>query len=154
MYFLRRVFGLKTGSFIMHIITSCFLLLKENKFPNFSTEPKLVVSYLHNLKSSDESLKEQVLIQNYWILQLLIDPTDVIFIFYQLEKAKKKEAAFIVTFAKREQEIAELKVMISFAFAFQICWYVLVMFFWIMLLSRSQLRNFIFAELHGLYNLF
>ncbi|KAG5032012.1 hypothetical protein JHK85_015994 [Glycine max] len=28
---------------------------------------------------------------------------------YQLEKAKKKEAAFIVTFAKREQEIAELK---------------------------------------------
>jgi hypothetical protein len=30
--------------------------------------------------------------------------------YYQLEKAKKKEAAFIVTFAKREQEIAELKV--------------------------------------------
>jgi hypothetical protein len=28
----------------------------------------------------------------------------------QLEKAKKREAAFIVTFAKREQEIAELKV--------------------------------------------
>ncbi|KAM0859904.1 hypothetical protein ACQ4PT_046871 [Festuca glaucescens] len=27
----------------------------------------------------------------------------------QLEKAKKREAAFIVTFAKREQEIAELK---------------------------------------------
>lgn len=31
--------------------------------------------------------------------------------YLQLEKAKKKEAAFIVTFAKREQEIAELKVM-------------------------------------------
>ena len=31
----------------------------------------------------------------------------------QLEKAKKKEAAFIVTFAKREQEIAELKVSLS-----------------------------------------
>uniref|UniRef100_A0A804PFD7 FKBP12-interacting protein of 37 kDa n=1 Tax=Zea mays TaxID=4577 RepID=A0A804PFD7_MAIZE len=44
-----------------------------------------VVSYLSNLKSSEESLKEQ------------------------LEKAKKREAAFIVTFAKREQEIAELK---------------------------------------------
>lgn len=29
---------------------------------------------------------------------------------YQLEKAKRKEAAFIVTFAKREQEVAELKV--------------------------------------------
>jgi hypothetical protein len=29
----------------------------------------------------------------------------------QLEKAKKREAAFIVTFAKREQEIAELKVL-------------------------------------------
>ncbi|XP_057951776.1 FKBP12-interacting protein of 37 kDa isoform X1 [Malania oleifera] len=50
-----------------------------------SPEPKLVVSYLQTLKSSEESLKEQ------------------------LEKAKKKEAAFIVTFAKREQEIAELK---------------------------------------------
>ncbi|CAN1335055.1 FKBP12-interacting protein of 37 kDa [Linum perenne] len=50
-----------------------------------SAEPKLVISYLQTLKSSEESLKEQ------------------------LEKAKKKEAAFIVTFAKREQEIAELK---------------------------------------------
>lgn len=29
---------------------------------------------------------------------------------FQLEKAKKKEAAFIVTVAKREQEISELKV--------------------------------------------
>lgn len=37
--------------------------------------------------------------------------------YLQLEKAKKKEAAFIVTFAKREQEIAELKV-ISFAHLF------------------------------------
>ena len=34
------------------------------------------------------------------------------FSYNQLEKAKKKEAAFIVTFAKREQEIAELKVII------------------------------------------
>ncbi|XAR50217.1 hypothetical protein NMG60_11004484 [Bertholletia excelsa] len=50
-----------------------------------SPEPKLVVGYLQSLKSSEESLREQ------------------------LEKAKKKEAAFIVTFAKREQEIAELK---------------------------------------------
>ncbi|XP_022737998.1 FKBP12-interacting protein of 37 kDa isoform X2 [Durio zibethinus] len=48
-------------------------------------EPKLVISYLQTLKSSEEVLKEQ------------------------LEKAKKKEAAYIVTFAKREQEIAELK---------------------------------------------
>ncbi|KAJ1269269.1 hypothetical protein BS78_07G198200 [Paspalum vaginatum] len=48
-------------------------------------DPVSVVSYLSNLKSSEESLKEQ------------------------LEKAKKREAAFIVTFAKREQEIAELK---------------------------------------------
>jgi hypothetical protein len=31
------------------------------------------------------------------------------FVYTQLEKAKKREAAFIVTFAKREQEIAELK---------------------------------------------
>ncbi|CAI0547447.1 unnamed protein product [Linum tenue] len=50
-----------------------------------SPEPKLVINYLQTLKSSEESLEEQ------------------------LEKAKKKEAAFIVTFAKREQEIAELK---------------------------------------------
>ncbi|XP_020087743.1 FKBP12-interacting protein of 37 kDa [Ananas comosus] len=48
-------------------------------------EPGLVVTYIQNLKSSEESLKEQ------------------------LEKAKKREAAFIVTFAKREQEIADLK---------------------------------------------
>ncbi|GAU35820.1 hypothetical protein TSUD_155950 [Trifolium subterraneum] len=47
--------------------------------------PKLVINYLQALKSSEESLGDQ------------------------LEKAKKKEAAFIVTFAKREQEIAELK---------------------------------------------
>ncbi|CAN6713823.1 unnamed protein product [Malus baccata var. baccata] len=50
-----------------------------------SPDPKLVINYLQSLKNSEESLKEQ------------------------LEKAKKKEAAFIVTFAKREQEIAELK---------------------------------------------
>ncbi|XP_042388796.1 FKBP12-interacting protein of 37 kDa-like isoform X1 [Zingiber officinale] len=50
-----------------------------------SPEPGLVLTYLLNLKSSEESLKEQ------------------------LEKAKKREAAFIVTFAKREQEIADLK---------------------------------------------
>ncbi|XP_010908568.1 FKBP12-interacting protein of 37 kDa isoform X3 [Elaeis guineensis] len=53
--------------------------------PGTSPEPGLVVTYLQNLKSSEESLKEQ------------------------LEKAKKREAAFIVTFAKREQEIADLK---------------------------------------------
>ncbi|KAA8540786.1 hypothetical protein F0562_024294 [Nyssa sinensis] len=50
-----------------------------------SPEAKLVVNYLQTLKYSEESLQEQ------------------------LEKAKKKEAALIVTFAKREQEIAELK---------------------------------------------
>ena len=32
----------------------------------------------------------------------------------QLEKAKKKEAAFIVTIAKREQEISDLKVLLYF----------------------------------------
>ncbi|KAE9608524.1 hypothetical protein Lal_00020707 [Lupinus albus] len=48
-------------------------------------EPKILINYLQTLKSSEESLREQ------------------------LEKTKKKEAAFIVTFAKREQEIAELK---------------------------------------------
>ncbi|XP_060204588.1 FKBP12-interacting protein of 37 kDa [Lycium barbarum] len=53
--------------------------------PGMTPEPKFVVSYLQNLRSSEESLREQ------------------------LERAKKKEAAFIVTFAKREQEIAELK---------------------------------------------
>ncbi|CAJ2644913.1 unnamed protein product [Trifolium pratense] len=47
--------------------------------------PKLVINYLQALKSSKEALGDR------------------------LEKAKKKEAAFIVTFGKREQEIAELK---------------------------------------------
>ncbi|KAK9747873.1 hypothetical protein RND81_02G020500 [Saponaria officinalis] len=51
-------------------------------------EPKMVVNYVQTLRSSEKSLKEQ------------------------LEKAKKKEAAFIVTFAKREQEVAELKAAI------------------------------------------
>ncbi|XP_056166264.1 FKBP12-interacting protein of 37 kDa-like isoform X3 [Syzygium oleosum] len=51
-----------------------------------SPEPKVIINYLQTLRSSEEALREQ------------------------LEKAKKKEAAFIVTFAKREQEIAELKV--------------------------------------------
>lgn len=53
--------------------------------PGTTTEPRIVLNYLQSLKASEESLREQ------------------------LEKAKKKEAAFIVTFAKREQEIAELK---------------------------------------------
>ncbi|CAM8929660.1 unnamed protein product [Rhodiola kirilowii] len=58
----------------------------ESYLPAGTTpEPKYVLNYLQTLRSSEESLKEQ------------------------LEKAKKKEAAFIVTFAKREQEIAELK---------------------------------------------
>ncbi|KAL0341461.1 UNVERIFIED_CONTAM: FKBP12-interacting protein of [Sesamum calycinum] len=58
----------------------------ESFIPHGATpEPKFVVNYLQTLRSSEESLREQ------------------------LEKAKKKEAAFIVTFAKREQEIAELK---------------------------------------------
>ncbi|XP_057516031.1 FKBP12-interacting protein of 37 kDa [Amaranthus tricolor] len=56
--------------------------------PATTPEPKLVVNYIRTLRSSEKSLKEQ------------------------LEKAKKKEAAFIVTFAKREQEVAELKAAI------------------------------------------
>ncbi|KAI4303830.1 hypothetical protein MLD38_039418 [Melastoma candidum] len=50
-----------------------------------SLRPRFVINYIQTLKSLEESLRER------------------------LEKAKKKEAAFIVTFAKREQEIAELK---------------------------------------------
>ncbi|XP_071710051.1 FKBP12-interacting protein of 37 kDa-like [Rutidosis leptorrhynchoides] len=57
----------------------------ESITPGTSPEPEVVVSYLHNLKSSEELLRDQ------------------------LEKAKKKEAAFIVTIAKREQEVADLK---------------------------------------------
>lgn len=45
-----------------------------------------------------------------YTLIIFIDPFDI-YICYQLEKAKKKEVAFIVTFAKREQEIAKLKVV-------------------------------------------
>ncbi|XP_071712447.1 FKBP12-interacting protein of 37 kDa-like [Rutidosis leptorrhynchoides] len=54
-------------------------------------QPEVVVSYLHNLSSSEELLRDQ------------------------LEKAKKKEAAFIVTIAKREQEVANLKPFLSLA---------------------------------------
>ncbi|EPS62088.1 hypothetical protein M569_12705, partial [Genlisea aurea] len=58
----------------------------ESFVPTGTTpEPKGIISYIQSLMSSEESLQDQV------------------------EKAKKKEAAFIVTFAKREQEIAELK---------------------------------------------
>ncbi|KAK6920661.1 Pre-mRNA-splicing regulator WTAP [Dillenia turbinata] len=61
-------------------------LQNESFIPTSSTpEPKLVLNYLQTLRSSEESLREQ------------------------LEKAKKKEAAFVVTFAKKEQEIAELR---------------------------------------------
>nr|XP_043635855.1 FKBP12-interacting protein of 37 kDa [Erigeron canadensis] len=59
---------------------------KESFISTDSTvEPRVVINYLQNLKSSEESLREQ------------------------LEKTKRKEAAFIVTIAKREQEIADLK---------------------------------------------
>ncbi|CAL5042872.1 unnamed protein product [Urochloa decumbens] len=80
-----------------HSLASCQVELEAAKseiekwraaFQNIPAVPSgtnPVISYLSNLKSSEESLKEQ------------------------LEKAKKREAAFIVTFAKREQEIAELK---------------------------------------------
>ncbi|KAA8533111.1 hypothetical protein F0562_033356 [Nyssa sinensis] len=57
----------------------------ESFIPSGTSPAKLVANYLQTLKYSEESLQEQ------------------------LEKAKKKEAALIVTFAKREQEIAELK---------------------------------------------
>ncbi|KAJ6686682.1 PROTEIN OF 37 KDA-LIKE PROTEIN putative-RELATED [Salix purpurea] len=66
------------------IILKVALFLKK-MFLLFVVEPRVVINYLQTLKSSEELLREQ------------------------LEKAKKKEAAFIVTFAKREQEIAELK---------------------------------------------
>ncbi|VFQ81430.1 unnamed protein product [Cuscuta campestris] len=60
--------------------------LREPFIASGSTpEPRFVVNYVHNLRSSEELLQEQ------------------------LEKAKKKEAAFIVNIAKRDQEISELK---------------------------------------------
>ena len=82
----------------------------------------MLINYLQALKSSEESLREQV--QNLFLIffsfennSSSIDLVSLILyhfpIGYQLEKAKKKEAAFIVTFAKREQEIAELKVITS-----------------------------------------
>ncbi|CAG7865499.1 unnamed protein product [Brassica rapa] len=50
-----------------------------------SPEPRFLIDYIQNLKSSERSLKEQ------------------------LEIAKRKEASCIVQYAKREQEMAELK---------------------------------------------
>jgi hypothetical protein len=51
----------------------------------FFPEPRFLIDYIQNLKSSEKSLKEQ------------------------LEIAKRKEASCIVQYAKREQEMAELK---------------------------------------------
>ncbi|CAH8356924.1 unnamed protein product [Eruca vesicaria subsp. sativa] len=50
-----------------------------------SPEPRFLIDYIQNIKSSERSLKEQ------------------------LEIAKRKEASYIVQYAKREQEMAELK---------------------------------------------
>lgn len=93
-------------------------------------EPKSVIDYLQTLKSSEESLREQV-----WCLllfffasktnNLLCRISSMFCYCYQLEKAKKKEGAFIVTFAKREQEIAELKVRSLFSI------HIYVISFWI-----------------------
>ena len=89
-------------------------------------EPKFVIDYLQMLKSSEESLREQVwrlhffcfMKSNYFLYRI----SSMFCSCYQLEKAKKKEAAFIVTFAKREQEIAELKVYIfSHIFFLEVC---------------------------------
>lgn len=77
----------------------------------------MLIKYLQELKSSEVSFKEEVKNLSFLVLQnnsSSIDQISLTFchlsIGYQLEKAKKKESAFIVTFAKREQEIAELKV--------------------------------------------
>lgn len=85
----------------------------------FFLEPKSVIDYLQTLKSSDESLREQVwylllpflffLLEKHYLLCTI---SCMFSSCYQLEKAKRKEAAFIVKFAKREQEIADLKVRI------------------------------------------
>ena len=83
----------------------------------FLSEPRFLIDYIQNLKSSERSLKEQV-----WALSnVLFDVSrSKVFMFqtcsvflFQLEIAKRKEASCIVQYAKREQEMAELKVYFS-----------------------------------------
>ncbi|XP_010534228.1 PREDICTED: FKBP12-interacting protein of 37 kDa isoform X1 [Tarenaya hassleriana] len=62
---------------LIRVLKLCLLLLLP--------EPRFVIDYIQNLKSSEKSLKEQ------------------------LEIARRKEASCIVQYAKREQEMAELK---------------------------------------------
>lgn len=96
---------------------------------SFIVEPGLVVNYLQNLKTSEESLREQVspFALSFFVICLSKNHNLPSFIYLlilcQLEKAKKKEAAFIVTFAKRDQEVADLKVTllaISLIYAFKL----------------------------------
>lgn len=64
----------------------CTAFQSEPAVPTGMTpDPGLVLNYMRNLRSSEDSLRDQ------------------------LEKARKREAALIVTFAKKEQEIADLK---------------------------------------------
>lgn len=61
--FLVHVFCLRSDALIMSIISLDFLVVwARTNFPIFSAEPKFVINYLQNLRSSEESLKEQVFI--------------------------------------------------------------------------------------------
>lgn len=72
---------------------------------------------------------------------------------YQLEKAKKKEAAFIVTFAKRELEIAELKVRIVFYVPHILLSEIMFRFLLLFCLSWSGLMNYIFWQEYRFFDI-
>lgn len=64
--------GMSTGFFLKNFFNHSFLSFGWNVFSSFTgyvdIEPGLVLTYLQNLKSSEESLKEQV----GWILHFLM----------------------------------------------------------------------------------
>lgn len=124
--------GILTCNYIFLISMFCFMFVTIDFSLISFVEPRFVINYLQTLKSSEEMLKEQVSVFYFYLSRSNIKRvyfpcmiSSIFFSYYQLEKAKKKEAAFIVTFAKREQEIAELKVrlysvLFSFSFLFQL----------------------------------
>jgi len=85
----------------------------------FFPEPRFLIDYIQNLKSSEKSLKEQVCT---WVITCVYisiwrswfsNKVWLLFLSFQLEIAKRKEASCIVQYAKREQEMAELKVILE-----------------------------------------
>lgn len=99
------------------LLASLHFWVCDDVWVMFLSEPRFLIDYIQNLKSSERSLKEQVwhwstkcFMYQYQGLEFVNTVWWLLFPF-QLEIAKRKEASCIVQYAKREQEMAELKVV-------------------------------------------